>query len=65
MYKKKEKSSVLVEVEKFELYAVAKQIIEHFIENNFYHSNHYNSSYPSIWHVEATEKREVSGVFMS
>ena len=48
-HKKKEKTSFenyrpvsnLVEVGKFAVYAVAEQIIEHFIENNFSHSNHH------------------------
>ena len=48
-HKKKEKTSVenyrpvpnLVEVGKFAVYAAAERIIEHFIENNFSHSNHH------------------------
>ena len=49
LHKKKEKTLVgnciplsnLVEVGKVAKYAVAEQIIEHFIDNNLFHPNHH------------------------
>ena len=55
-------------------YAVAEQIIEHFIENNLFHTNHHGGlpnhstataliQMVDMW-IEAAENKELSGVCM-
>ena len=82
LHKKKEKTLVgnfrpvsnLVEVGKVVEYAVAEQIITHFIENNLFHPNHHGGlpnhstataliQMVDMW-IEAAENSELSGVCM-
>ena len=66
--------SNLVEVGKVAEYAVAEQIIKHFIENNLFHPNHHGGlpnhstataliQMVDMW-IEAAENNELSGVCM-
>ena len=66
--------SNLVEVGKVVEYAVAEQIITHFIENNLFHPNHHGGlpnhstataliQMVDMW-IEAAENSEISGVCM-
>ena len=79
-HKKKAKTKVgnyrpvfhLVEVGKLVEYIVGEQILEHFVTNNLFHTNHHRSNHSTataliqrtdMW-MQASEKKKLSGVCM-